>query len=60
MSRERAYERIREMGGEIGESVSSKTRYLIIGKEPGSKLQKAQKLGVKIIEEKEFLKLLNE
>jgi DNA ligase (NAD+) len=60
MSRERAYEMIREMGGEAGESISSKTNYLIIGKDPGSKLQKAQKLGVKIIEEKEFLKLLNE
>jgi DNA ligase (NAD+) len=60
MSREKAYERIREMGGEIGESISSKTNYLIIGKDPGSKLQKAQKLGLKIIKEKEFLRLLNE
>jgi DNA ligase (NAD+) len=60
MSREKAYERIRKMGGEIGESVSSKTSCLIIGREPGSKLQKAQKLGVKIIGEKDFLNLLNE
>lgn len=60
LSREKAYERIRKEGGDIGESVSRKTDYLIIGKDSGSKLEKAQELGVKIIEEKEFLKLINE
>jgi DNA ligase (NAD+) len=58
MSREEAKEKIRALGGHASESVSKKTDYLVAGNEPGSKFDKAQKLGVKIIEEKEFLKLL--
>jgi DNA ligase (NAD+) len=38
--------------------VSKKTSYLVAGAEPGSKYDKAQELGIKIIDEKEFLKLL--
>ncbi len=60
LSRERAYGRIRKEGGDVGETVSSKTDYLVIGEDPGSKLGKAGKLGVKIIDEQEFLKLINE
>ncbi len=49
---------IRKHGGKTGSSVSKKTDYLVVGSEPGSKLQKAQELGVRIINETEFEKLL--
>lgn len=58
MTRDEAKEKIREQGGDISESVSPKTSYVIVGKDPGSKLKKAQELGVKIITEKEFKKLI--
>ena len=58
MSRDEAKEKIRALGGDISESVSSKTSYVIAGENPGSKLDKAQKLGVPIIDEKEFLKMI--
>ena len=58
MSREAAKEKIRELGGEASESVSKKTDYVVAGSEPGSKYEKAKKLGVNIIDEKEFLALL--
>jgi DNA ligase (NAD+) len=58
MSRERAKERIRILGGETSDAVSKKTDFLIIGKEPGSKYERAKKLSVRIIDEKEFLAML--
>lgn len=58
MTREEVKERIKLQGGDISESVSQKTDYLIVGSEPGSKFQKAKTLGIKIINEKEFLQLL--
>jgi DNA ligase (NAD+) len=58
MDREAAKEKIRARGGDASESVSKKTNYLVAGAEPGSKYEKAKALGVKIIDEKEFLKLL--
>ena len=58
MDREAAKEKIRARGGDASESVSKKTSYLVAGAEPGSKYEKAKALGVKIIDEKEFLKLL--
>jgi DNA ligase (NAD+) len=57
--REVAKEKIRELGGDVSESVSKKTDYVVVGSEPGSKFEKAKKLGVKIISEKEFLDLLH-
>jgi DNA ligase (NAD+) len=60
MTREEAKKKIRELGGEVSESVSKKTDYLVVGKEPGGKLEKAKKIGTKIIGEKEFLKLLHQ
>lgn len=58
MSREEAKEKIRELGGDVSESVSKQTSYVVVGSEPGSKYEKAKKLGVKVLDEKEFLKLL--
>ena len=58
LSREEAKEKIRSLGGEISESVSKKTDYVVAGKEPGSKYGIAKKLGVKTINEQEFLKML--
>ncbi len=58
MSRDEAKENIRRFGGEISESVSRATAYVIGGENPGSKLQRARKLAIRILDEKEFLKLL--
>ncbi|MBC7362538.1 MAG: NAD-dependent DNA ligase LigA [Candidatus Aminicenantes bacterium] len=60
MTREQAKEKIERLGGSVSSSVSKKTDYLIVGEEPGSKLDKARQLGVKTLDEKEFLKLLGE
>lgn len=57
-TRDQAKDKIRELGGEVSNSVSNKTSYLVAGSEPGSKYDKAKQLGVKILDEKEFLKLL--
>lgn len=59
MSREEGKERIRALGGEIGELVSKKTDYLVAGENPGDKLQKARALGVEVLDEKQFLALLD-
>jgi len=59
LTRDEAKEKIRKAGGEISSSVSKKTNYVLAGKNPGSKYQKANKLGVKIISEKEFIDLIS-
>ena len=58
MTRDEAKEKIRIAGGDISSSVSQKTDFVIIGHDPGSKYDKAKKLGVRIINEKEFLKMI--
>lgn len=58
LSREEAKQAIREAGGDWVSSVSKNTDYVVVGENPGSKVTKAQKLGVKTIDEKEFLRLL--
>ena len=51
--------RLREQhGGKVTDSVSKNTSYLVLGEAPGSKLQKAQSLGVKVIGEEELRKLV--
>jgi len=58
MSRDQAKEKVKSLGGNVSGSVSKETDLVVAGAEPGSKFGKAKKLGVKIIDEKEFLKLL--
>ncbi len=58
LTRDEAKDKIRELGGDVSSSVSKNTDYVVAGDEPGSKYDKAIKLGVKIINEKEFLKLI--
>ncbi|KAA0205628.1 NAD-dependent DNA ligase LigA [Candidatus Uhrbacteria bacterium] len=56
MSRDEAKEKIRSLGGDVTESVSKKTSFLVVGEEPGSKYEKAKKLGVTILDEEGFLR----
>ncbi len=58
LSRSEAEKKVRELGGNATGSVSAKTDFVVVGKEPGSKATKAQKLGVKILSERDFLALL--
>ena len=58
LSREEAKKRIIENGGKVSSSVSIKTDYVLAGEEAGSKYKEAQKLGVKILTEEDFLKML--
>jgi DNA ligase (NAD+) len=57
LKREEAAAKIEALGGKVSGSVSKKTDYVVAGEEAGSKLEKAQKLGVKIVDETEFLEL---
>jgi DNA ligase (NAD+) len=58
LTREEATEKIETLGGHVTGSVSRKTDYLLAGAEPGSKLDKARELGVRIIDEPEFRKMV--
>jgi DNA ligase (NAD+) len=58
MTRDEAKRRLQELGAKIAGSVSKKTDYVIVGEEPGSKADKARELGVTMLDEKEFLKML--
>jgi DNA ligase (NAD+) len=57
-SREEAGELVKQHGGKVGSSVSKKTDYVVVGADPGSKRDKAQELGVPILSESEFEKLV--
>ncbi len=58
MTRTRAGDIIKKLGGKISSGVSKKTDYLVAGEDPGSKLEKAKKLDVKILNEIEFCELI--
>lgn len=59
-SREKAKEIVENLGGNVLDAVSKKVHYLVAGEDPGSKLQRAQKLGIKTINEEEFLKMISD
>jgi len=57
-TRDQAKDMIRKRGGDISSSVSAKTSYVVVGENPGSKYGKAKELGVQVIDEKDFRKLI--
>ena len=58
-TRQQIEQAIRQAGGKPSSSVSKKTDFVLAGKEPSSKLDKAQQLGVKVINEKQFLQMID-
>jgi len=58
-SRPEAEAKIKALGGKAGSDVTRKTSYVVVGADPGSKLAKAKKLGIKTLSESEFLELLD-
>ena len=58
LTRDEAKAKIRELGGNISSAVSKKTDYVVAGEDPGSKFDKAKELGVEVIGEEEFMKLV--
>lgn len=60
LEREVAQDIVRKNGGDVSSSVSKKTSYVVAGDEAGSKLDKARDLGIKILDEKEFLKMIGQ
>jgi DNA ligase (NAD+) len=60
MSREEVKEKIQNHGGSVVSSVSKITNYVVVGESAGSKLDKAQKLGIEILSEEQFLELIKE
>jgi DNA ligase (NAD+) len=57
MKREEAAARIEARGGKVSGSVSKKTDFVLAGEDAGSKLEKAHQLGVKVLDEAEFLRM---
>jgi DNA ligase (NAD+) len=60
LSREESEAEIEARGGKVTSSVSKKTSYVVVGENPGSKLAKAEQLGVTLLDEAAFRKLLEE
>lgn len=58
LTREAAKEQLQNLGAKVSDSISKKTTYLVAGEKAGSKLEKAQALGIQIIDEKALIKLL--
>ncbi|HJV32917.1 MAG TPA: NAD-dependent DNA ligase LigA, partial [Patescibacteria group bacterium] len=58
LSRDEAKDRILERGGRVSSSVGKDTSYVVVGEDPGSKADKARKLGTPVLSEKEFLAML--
>ena len=60
MTRSESSERVKELGGKVSNSVSKNTDFVVVGENPGSKYEKARKLGVRILSEEEFVRLLEQ
>jgi DNA ligase (NAD+) len=60
MKRDEAKDLIQQHGGRVSDSISAKTDYLVAGEKAGSKLAKAEKLGVKVISEEDLVGLTTE
>lgn len=58
ISRQQAEDKVKKLGGQAGSSVTRKTIYLVVGEDPGSKLDKARSLGTQLLTEEEFLKMI--
>ncbi|MEK7652215.1 MAG: NAD-dependent DNA ligase LigA [Patescibacteria group bacterium] len=58
MSRDQAKALVKQIGGKVSESVSKITSFVVVGSDPGSKAEKAEQLGVKILDEKQFISLV--
>ena len=59
MSRSEAKVRVKELGGKVASQISKKVTHVIAGDKPGSKLTNARQLGLRILSEQDFVKLLN-
>ena len=59
-TRQQAEQAIRQAGAKASSSVSKKTDFVLAGENPGSKLEKAKKLGIEIIDEKQFKKMVED
>ena len=58
VSRQEATQRLQALGGRVTSSVSKQTAYVVVGEDPGSKLDEAKRLGIPVLDESEFLELL--
>ncbi|HWP42829.1 MAG TPA: BRCT domain-containing protein, partial [Blastocatellia bacterium] len=57
-TRDEARQMIEQLGGRVTGSVTKKTDYVVVGEDPGSKLDRAQELGIKVLDEKGLIELL--
>jgi len=60
MPRDEAKSIVERLGGSVSSSVSKRTDYVVAGEDPGSKLEKAEKLGVTVIDEEAFREMVRE
>ena len=60
LSRSQAEKQVKDLGGATSSGVTRKTSYLVVGQDPGSKLENAQRLGTELLDEDAFLRLLGE
>jgi DNA ligase (NAD+) len=58
LNRDEAKQLVEDLGGRVTSSVSKKTDFVVVGENPGSKLDNARQHGVKVLSEKEFLRLV--